>query len=742
MSELQPGRPYPLGATADGNGVNFALFSANATRVELCLFDSPDAPRETARITLNERTHDIWHGYVPGLRPGQLYGYRVYGPYNPQQGHRFNPAKLLIDPYARALSSQIRWDKSVYSYRIGSPYTDLTIGKRDSAPFMPRSVVSDDRFDWAGDRHPQLPLNQSIIYEMHVKGFTKLHPDIPEQLRGTYAGLGHPAAIAYLKELGVTAVELLPIHHAVNDQYLVDKQLNNYWGYNTLAFFAPDLRMACDQMPGAVIAEFKQMVKALHAAGIEVLLDVVYNHTGEGNHLGPTLSFKGIDNASYYRLVNGSPRYYMDYTGCGNSLNMLHPRALQLVTDSLRYWVREMHVDGFRFDLATTLLRGVDEHDRPSSFADIVAQDPVLAQTKLIAEPWDLGPDGYRVGRFPYPWSEWNGKYRDNIRRFWKGDTGQAAELAARLSGSSDLYQRGNRGPTASINFITAHDGFTLRDLVSYNEKHNEANGEGNRDGDTHNNSWNCGVEGLSNDPAINALRERQQRNMLATLFLSQGVPMLLMGDERSRTQRGNNNTYCQDNDLNWLDWSPESTDQRLLDFVRQLIALRKAHPELHRSTFFRGAPAPGTLERDAEWLSPDGMEMTNGAWNDPATRCLGLMINGRVIESRDEAGEPFHDAVLLLLLNAHHEAVPFILPDWPDDPAWEVLIDTADPAAGPQPLSSEVYQLQPRSLVLLAEVAGPPPPIETDVAEIIAAVSEEDNILEIPPRVPVAEDH
>ncbi|MFV9507670.1 MAG: glycogen debranching protein GlgX [Oscillochloridaceae bacterium umkhey_bin13] len=717
MALIWPGQPYPLGASWDGEGTNFALFSANATRVELCLFDSPTAPREATRLALPERTEDVWHGYVPGLSPGQLYGYRVYGPYNPSQGHRFNPHKLLIDPCAAALTALPGWDKALYGYRVGSPYTDLTIGKRDSAPFAPRSVVVDPTFAWGADQPPAIPLQDSVIYELHVKGFTQQMPGVPAALRGTYAGLASPTALTYLKKLGITAVELLPIHYFVDDHVLVDRGLINYWGYQSLGFFAPDPRYAADHTPGGVVAEFKVMVKALHAAGIEVLLDVVYNHTGEGNQLGPTLAFRGVDNAAYYRLVPDNPRYYIDYTGTGNSLDLTHPRVLQLVVESLRYWVREMHVDGFRFDLARTLVRG--EPNRFSAFLEVLKLDPVLSQVKLIAEPWDVGPDGYWVGRFPSPWAEWNGKYRDNVRKFWKGDGGQAAEFASRLMGSMDLFRHNGRRPFHSINFVTAHDGFTLRDLVSYNEKHNEANGEGNRDGDTHNNSWNMGVEGPSDDPAIHTMRLRQIRNFLATLLLSQGTPMLVAGDERGRTQQGNNNAYCQDSAISWLDWEPDPEADQLLAFTRRLIALRHKHLVLRRRNFFQGPLGAGSTDYDVEWLSPDGQEISPGLWNSSDLRCIGLLLNGRVMREVDSQGRPLHDDVLLILFNADHEAVPFILPDWPDDPVWEVLVDTASPQAdGEHPPTSEVYALQPRSLVVLAERA---PTLELPVASATA---------------------
>lgn len=704
MALIWPGQAYPLGSTWDGQGVNFALFSAHATRVELCLFDSATAPREVMRIALPERTEDVWHGYVPGLAPGQVYGYRVYGPYNPDQGHRFNPHKLLIDPCAQALTP-LTWDKSLYGYRVGSPYTDLTIGKRDSAPFAPRSVVVDPHFAWDDDQPPATPLEASVIYEVHVKGFTQRMPTVPQTLRGTYAGLGSPAAIAYLKDLGITAVELLPIHYFLDDHVLVERDLINYWGYQSLGFFAPDPRYAADRTPGAEVAEFKAMVKAMHAAGIEVLLDVVYNHTGEGTQLGPTLAFRGLDNAAYYRLVPNNPRYYMDYTGTGNSLDLTHPRVLQLVVESLRYWVREMHVDGFRFDLARTLVRG--EPQRASAFLEVLKLDPLLSQVKLIAEPWDVGSDGYWVGRFPSPWAEWNGKYRDNLRKFWKGDGGQAAEFASRLMGSMDLFQHNGRRPFHSINFVTAHDGFTLRDLVSYNEKHNIANGEDNRDGDTHNNSWNMGHEGPSADPKITSARLRQIRNFLATLLLSQGTPMLVAGDERARTQGGNNNAYCQDNAISWLDWSADPEAEEMLAFTRRLIALRHKHPVLRRRNFFQGPLSPGGVDYDVEWLSPDGQAISPALWNNPDLRCIGLLLNGRVMHEVDVQGRPIHDDVLLILFNADHESVPFILPDWPDDPTWEVLVDTARPLDMPSdPATSEVYTLQPRTLVVLAERA------------------------------------
>jgi isoamylase len=699
------GKPYPLGATWDGEGVNFAIFSEHATIVELCLFDAPDAPLESVRIPIADQTDQVWHCYIPGLRPGQLYGYRVHGPYEPENGLRFNPRKLLVDPYAKAISGDIAWDDAVYGYTIGHPDADLSLDDRDSAPFMPRCVVIDPAFDWGDDRAPNTPLHDSIIYELHVKGFTRLHPAVPKPLRGTYAGLAYPPVVRYLQSLGITAVELLPTHHFVHDRHLVEKGLRNYWGYNTLGYLAPHAGYSSDGDTGNQVREFKAMVKALHAAGIEVILDVVYNHTAEGNHLGPHLSMKGIDNPVYYRLMPEA-RYYLDYTGTGNSLNVLHPRTLQLIMDSLRYWVTECHVDGFRFDLAATLARGLYEGDRLSAFFDVIHQDPILSQVKLIAEPWDIGPGGYQVGNFPILWAEWNGKYRDTVRRYWKGDEAQVAEMAYRLSGSSDLYQADGRRPYASINFVTAHDGFTLRDLVSYNEKHNEANGEGNNDGDSHNNSWNCGVEGPTDDPEVNALRARQQRNMLATLLLSQGVPMLVAGDERGRTQRGNNNAYCQDNDISWLEWHLGDEQRDLLAFTQRLITMRKEHPVLHRRSFFQGRAIRGDEVKDIGWYRPDGAEMNDEEWSNGHVRCIGLLLNGEIMDERDARGRPVNDDIFLLLLNAYHEPIPFTLPGAPDGPAWEVALDTARPEGPtPEPVApGGAYDLQGRSLVVLCQ--------------------------------------
>ena len=610
--EIWPGRSYPLGATWDGQGVNFALFSENATGVDLCLFDSELQDQETHRITLEERTDQVWHVYLPEVRPGQLYGYRVHGPYDPLSGHRFNPAKLLIDPYAKSLTGVVRWSDSMFGYCLGDPEGDLSCDDRNNAANVPKGVVVDQAFSWGGDQRLHIPWEQTVIYEVHVKGMTMRHPEVPEALRGTYAGLASPAIIAYLQSLGITAVELLPVHHFVNDLYLADKGLTNYWGYNSIGYFAPDIRYAAFPGRGEKVDEFKSMVRKLHSAGIEVILDVVYNHTGEGNHFGPTLSFRGIDNVSYYRVSPDNPRYYMDYTGCGNTLNVRHPRTLQLIMDSLRYWVNDMHVDGFRFDLASALARELHDVDRLSAFFDIIHQDPVLSQVKLIAEPWDLGEGGYQVGNFPPGWAEWNGKYRDSVRRYWKGDGGLLGEIAHRWSGSSDLYGESGRQPYASINFVTAHDGLTLHDLVSYDHKHNEANHEGNRDGTDDNQSWNCGVEGPTEDPAIQELRDRQVRNFFATLLLSQGVPMICGGDELGRTQQGNNNAYCQDNELSWVNWNLTRSQLGLLDFVKLLIEIKKTHPVFQRRRFFQGRRVEDSAVKDIAWFGSHGKEMSH----------------------------------------------------------------------------------------------------------------------------------
>ncbi len=701
-----PGRPYPLGGMWDGEGVNFALFSENATGVELCLFDSPDSDKESHRIRIEERTDQVWHAYLPEIRPGQMYGYRVHGPYEPEAGHRFNQSKLLIDPYSKALTGTVKRSEAMFAYPIGNPEADLVRDDRDNAASVPKSVVIEQAFTWGEDQLLRTPWDKTIIYEVHVKGFTMRHPDVPGDLRGTYAGLATPVAIEYLQRLGVTAVELLPVHHFVSDKVLTDRGLSNYWGYNTINFFAPDIRYAASKDRGRYVNEFKTMVKILHSAGIEVILDVVYNHTGEGNHLGPTLSFRGIDNAVYYRLMPDNRRYYKDYTGCGNTLNVTHPRTLQLIMDSLRYWVLEMHVDGFRFDLASTLARVLHDVDRLSAFFDIMHQDPVLSQVKLIAEPWDLGEGGYQVGNFPVGWAEWNGKYRDTIRRYWKGEGGQVAELANRLSGSSDLYEMSGRRPYASINFVVAHDGFTLHDLVCYNQKHNEANGEDNRDGSDDNLNWNCGVEGPTDNLPIVELRERQKRNILMTLLLSQGVPMICGGDERGRTQRGNNNAYCQDNELSWFDWKLDHSDRKLLAFTQQLIALRQAHPVFRRRRFFHGRHIRGAEVKDLSWFRPDGKEMTDEDWNKGYVRCLGLRLSGDALEETDSKGRPLLDDTFLLLLNAHHEPLPFTLPAHRRGVRWQLVLDTVATIHDKKRVTllkgGECYDLETRSLVLL----------------------------------------
>jgi glycogen operon protein len=695
-----------LGATWDGEGVNFALFSENATAVELCLFERPDDARETHRVRIEECTDFVWHIYLPESRPGQLYGYRVHGLYEPEAGLRFNPAKVLIDPYAKAIAGNIDWSDALFGYRIGDPKSDLSLDDRENAGSIPKCVVVDQAFTWGGDQLLRTPWDRTVIYEVHVHGFTARHPDVPKNLRGTYAGLATPEVIEHLQHVGVTAVELLPVHHFVRDKHLVDRGLTNYWGYNSIGFFAPDIRYAASPERAHHVWEFKTMVKALHNAGIEVILDVVYNHTGEGNHLGPTLSFRGIDNASYYRLVPDHPRFYQDYTGCGNTLNVRHPRVLQLIMDSLRYWVLEMHVDGFRFDLASTLARELHDVDRLSAFFDIIHQDPVLSQVKLIAEPWDLGEGGYQVGNFPAGWAEWNGRYRDAIRRYWKGDGGQVAELAYRLSGSSDLYEGGGRRPHASINFVTAHDGFTLHDLVSYNHKHNEANGEDNRDGTDDNLSWNCGVEGPTNKPSIAALRERQKRNMLATLLLSQGVPMLCSGDEIGRTQGGNNNAYCQDNEISWVDWTLSKPQQALLTFTKGLIALRQKHPVFRRRRFFQGRRIRGMEVKDLYWLRPDGKEMTDEDWAQGYVRCLGVRLAGDAMEEKDAKGRPLLDETFLVLLNAHHEPRPFTLPAHKRGVRWQPVFDTASYDTNGKPVTlfrgGDQYDLEARSLAVL----------------------------------------
>jgi glycogen operon protein len=703
---ILPGRSYPLGATWDGTGVNFAIYSENAQRVELCLFEDKNTPH-CDNVDVRERTAHVWHCFLPGVRPGQLYGYRVHGPYDPDKGLRFNPAKLLIDPYARAITGKVDWNAPIFPYQLGHPDEDNAIDERDSGPGVPKGVVVSPYFDWDQDRPPKIPLSDSVIYELHVKGFTKLHPDVPQELRGTYAGLASKASVSYLKKLGITAVELMPVHDFLDDKSLIDKGLTNYWGYNTTNFFAPDARYSSSGDLGYQVAEFKSMVKALHREGIEVILDVVYNHTSEGNHMGPMLSFRGVDNPTYYRLVQDQPRYYMDYTGTGNSLNVRHPQVLKLIMDSLRYWVEEMHVDGFRFDLASTLARELHDVDRLSAFFDVIHQDPVISQVKLIAEPWDVGEGGYQVGRFPVLWAEWNGKYRDTVRRYWKSDDGQLSDLAYRLTGSSDLYERDGRRPSASINFVTAHDGFTLHDLVSYNEKHNEANGEDNKDGANDNNSWNMGVEGPADDPAINELRERQKRNFLATLLLSQGVPMICGGDEIDRDQQGNNNAYCQDNELTWFDWNLDARRRSLLDFTRKLILTRIDHPNLHRRNFYQDRSIRRSDVKDIMWIRPDGQEMTDEEWTAGWVRCLGVMLNGETLDHVDEKGESMIDNTFLIMLNCHHEPIQFYVPAGPQGSPWEVVIDTNRPdlPVGSHVLNAgEPIELVRQSLVMIRE--------------------------------------
>jgi glycogen operon protein len=686
--------------------VNFALFSEHATKVELCLFDSADPGAKETRIPLAEQTDQVWHCYLPDCLPGQLYGYRVHGPYEPAAGHRFNPNKVVLDPYAKLIGRDVRWDDACFGYTIGQD--DLSFDERDSAAFAPLAAVVDGAFTWGDDRPPRTPWHKTLIYEVHVRGFTKLHPGVPEPLRGTYAGLASDAAIKHLKELNVTAVELLPVHHALQDRHLLDKGLRNYWGYNTLSFFAPSTAYDSPGNTLNAVNEFKMMVRALHAAGIEVILDVVYNHTAEGNQMGPTLSWRGVDNAAYYRLAP-DPRYYMDFTGCGNTLNMQHPKVLQMIMDSLRYWVTEMHVDGFRFDLASTLARELFEVNKLGAFFDIIHQDPVLSQVKLIAEPWDVGPGGYQVGNFPPGWTEWNGKYRDNVRKFWKGDGGTVQEFATRLCGSSDLYEQSGRRPYASINFVTCHDGFTLRDLVSYNHKHNEANGEDNRDGSDNNDSWNCGHEGPTDDPAINALRERQMRNFVATLLLSQGVPMLLAGDEFGHSQNGNNNTYCQDNELSWLNWELGEGQQRFYEFVKTVTRVWREQPVFQRRKFLQGRAIRGEGVTDVSWFGPDGKDMVDGDWSG-FVRCLGLRLAGDLIADTDERGDPIVGDTILLLMNAHHEPIPFALPVCNPGHRWERLFDTAADGAKPQAFDAgSRYDLRDRSMVVFRTVLADP---------------------------------
>ncbi len=693
-----PGNPYPLGATWDGTGVNFAIFSEHATGVDLCLFDDPEGSEETHRLPMRERTDQIWHCYLPDIRPGQLYGYRMHGPYDPTNGHRFNPGQLLIDPYAKAVSGTIKWSNALFAYKVGGPREDLEINPSNSAGGLPKSVVIDPAFTWGDDRPPGVPWNRTVIYECHVKGMTMRHRDVDQPLRGTYLGLASDPIIDHLLSIGVTAVELLPVHHFVVDRHLAERGLTNYWGYNSIAFLAPDVRYATSGL-GQQVSEFKSMVKKFHSVGMEVILDVVYNHTGEGNHMGPTLSLRGVDNKAYYRLDPDNPRFYMDFTGTGNSLNMLHPRTIQLIMDSLRYWVLDMHVDGFRFDLAPVLARELYEVNRLGTFFDIIQQDPVLSQVKLIAEPWDVGPGGYQVGNFPVGWAEWNDKYRDGIRSVWRGDAGKLGELAFRLAGSSDIYQWTGRKAYASINFVTAHDGFTLHDLVSYERKHNEANGEQNRDGHGNNISRNWGVEGPTDDPKIIEVRERAKRNMLATLAFSQGVPMISHGDEIGRTQKGNNNAYCQDNEITWLDWDLDADRRELLAFVQRIFSIRHANPVLRRRAFFHGRRHESGL-KDISWYRPDGQEMKDSDWHDGKARALTMLLNGEAADETDDRGRPIRgDSLMLLLNNGAHEQ-HFSLPMVFDTGVWVEVVNTANP--GQREITGRGTTLAPFSLGLL----------------------------------------
>jgi len=702
-----PGQPYPLGATWDGEGTNFAVFSESAEAVELCLLDEDGAER---RIGLPEVTAHVWHGYVAEVGPGQRYGFRVHGPYDPDHGHRFNPAKLLIDPYARAVEGRVDWHDSVFGYRVGAD--DLVPDDRDSAPHVPKSVVVHDAFPWGEDHRPNVPWADTVIYEAHVRGFTMRHPDVPEHQRGTYAAMGAPPVLEHLRRLGVTTLELLPVHHYVSEHAVVKRGLTNYWGYNSMGFFAPEARYSSAGSRGGQVREFKAMVRNLHAAGIEVILDVVYNHTAEGNQMGPTLSFRGLDNRGYYRTIDQNPRFYMDYTGCGNTLNVRHPQVLALIMDSLRYWVSEMHVDGFRFDLASALARSFHEVDRLSAFFDLIHQDPVVSRVKLIAEPWDVGEGGYQVGNFPVLWTEWNGRYRDTMRDFWRGAQTGVADFAYRLTGSSDLYKDDGRRPYASINFVTAHDGFTLNDLVSYNDKHNQANGEDNRDGEGHNRSWNCGVEGHTDDPEVLALRERQQRNFLSSLLLSAGVPMLLAGDELSRTQRGNNNAYCQDSEISWVDWEVDEHAESLLEFTRAVIALRTSHPVFRRRKFFQGQAIHGSGVKDIGWFTPDGAEMDHVLWAAPDVQTLGVFLNGEEIPDRGPRGERIVDDSFLLLLNGGPEPAMFTLPGRPWGKEYELVLDTGLafvlPAGADAPtyLAGEELSMTSRSVAVLRKRA------------------------------------
>jgi len=693
-----PGQPYPLGATWDGEGVNFAIFSENATAVELCLFHRAEDADQFEKIVMRERTDQVWHCYLPDVRPAQLYGYRVNGPYKPEEGHRFNPGKVLIDPYAKAISGTIAWSNALFAYKVGGDKEDLEPDYTNSAAGIPKSVVIDSAFTWGNDRAPRTPWNRTVIYEAHVKGMTINHPDVPEDIRGTYLGMASDPVIQHLLSLGVTALELLPVHHFVTDRHLADKGLTNYWGYNSIGYFAPDVRYARGGLMHQVY-EFKSMVKKLHSAGIEVILDVVYNHTGEGNHMGPTLSLRGIDNKAYYRLEPDKPRFYTDFTGTGNSLNMLHPRTLQLIMDSLRYWVTEMHVDGFRFDLAPVLARELFEVNRLGTFFDIMQQDPILSQVKLIAEPWDVGPGGYQVGNFPIGWAEWNGKFRDSIRKVWKGEPGQAAELATRLSGSSDLYQWTQRGAYAGVNFVTAHDGYTLHDLVSYEKKHNEANGENNQDGHNDNISRNWGVEGPTDDEDILEMRYRAMRNFIATMAFSQGVPMISHGDEIARTQKGNNNAYAQDNEITWMNWNLDERQRGLLEFTRAAFAIRLASPVLRRRHFF-GTEGNAGGEKELAWLTPEGKEITDEYWHNPNNRALAMLIHGEATDEQDDRGRPIKGDTMLLLANPSETECRFSFPNPSGEGVWVVVLDTAH--AGARVVKQNSLTVAPYSLVLL----------------------------------------
>jgi isoamylase len=697
---IWPGQPYPQGATWDGEGVNFSIFSEHATAVELCLYDAADPNTETHRIPLTNRTDLIWHAYLPDVRPGQLYGYRMHGPYEPRAGHRFNGNKLLIDPYAKALTGDLEWDDAVYGYRIGDPAEDLSFDERDSGPCMPKGVVIDPAFTWGDDRKPDTPWNRTVIYEAHVRGLTMRHPAVPPEVRGTYTAIAFDAIVEHLLSLGVTAIELLPVHQFVSDRNLVERGLTNYWGYNTIAFVAPHARYATETL-GQQVVEFKSMVKAMHRAGIEVILDVVYNHTAEGNHLGPTLSLRGVDNDAFYRLTPDDRRFYIDFTGTGNSLNMRHPRTIQLIMDSLRYWVTDMHVDGFRFDLAPVLARELYEVDRLSAFFDIMQQDPTLSQVKLIAEPWDVGPGGYQVGNFPVGWAEWNGKFRDNVRRFWRGDPGQLPELAYRLTGSSDLYAASGRNTYATVNFVTAHDGFTLDDLVSYQHKHNEANGEDNRDGADENFSRNWGVEGPTDNPGITEIRERMKRNFLATLIFSQGVRMLLHGDEIGRSQLGNNNAYCHDDELSWVRWDLDRRQRELLEFVRHCLRIFRANPVLRRRSFFQGRKLAQAGVKDVTWLRADGGEMTEADWGRAEERVLGVLLPGRATDEVNERGRPVFGDTLLLLLNGGSRSRLFQVPRLEGPGMWEEIVNTARPI-GSRLIRRRGVNLVSHSVILL----------------------------------------